>query len=209
MEELSYSVRRADWLRKHHGWESLWVIFYNMTREDYDALRATDYRLPDLTKRFRIYEYLDDCTGSFCSWPHCYNIVKTELLAVDAFEGAVEKWKSFVVQRLEQDRGIPVPEGSEAFPRPTFVCKETGEKEMPSEQEGGDDERGDHVAPERGDDECSRLSADNNHGKSGVQPETIDQKTTRETRWTFYGSSSSCYSDDACVLFSTWLSSVS
>ena len=87
-KELRYTFERMRWIRKHFGWESLWVIMYNFEISEYDDVRlALD--LPQIGKDIVLYEWLDNgVAGRYSRWSELCCELANSMKRHDRVQGA-------------------------------------------------------------------------------------------------------------------------
>ena len=96
-DELCRAFDRMKFLRdrENYGWQSLWVILYNISVSEYDQHRVT-HDLPDLGNEVVVYEWLNHgASGKYHRWSNLCENLGLSLVAHDDKDGAKEKWTRF------------------------------------------------------------------------------------------------------------------
>ncbi len=95
-DELQYACRRMKWIREMHQWESLYIVLFDLSVEEFEKLRKEKCpTLLKLSKEIRM-RLFDEGRGVFDTFPHLSNAVKADLYNIDTEEGGIEKWISFL-----------------------------------------------------------------------------------------------------------------
>lgn len=93
--EFKYASKRGEWIRKQKylPWESLWVVLYKVSHEDYKQARKEDPSLPEIGIK-----YFD--FASYQDWPTLMKALKGNILEQDR-RGAKDKWEKFLKRRVQ------------------------------------------------------------------------------------------------------------
>jgi TPR repeat protein/serine/threonine protein kinase len=96
--ELEYVFKRNEWLRQqNYGWESMWIVLYDLTVDEYSlALDSPlcSWSLPKLGPRVVMVEWKGG-SGQYETWPHLCHELKCQLIQHDNAK-AVQHWKKFL-----------------------------------------------------------------------------------------------------------------
>uniref|UniRef100_A0A7S2VCQ7 TIR domain-containing protein n=1 Tax=Entomoneis paludosa TaxID=265537 RepID=A0A7S2VCQ7_9STRA len=115
--ELHYAFDRMKWLRSRKLWDSLWIVFYDLTVDDYKTVRkAHGQRLPPLYQEIQCYEFALG-KAPFTNWPVLCERVIADMMRTDTEEGAKGEWK--ICMKLGGADGIF------GFPRPNHIYSMT------------------------------------------------------------------------------------
>lgn len=118
--ELQYAFERMLWLRSQQPpqWESLWVVLYNMSVDDYGRIRRKRKHLPPLDKELPLLEFFSEGgSGQFATWPDLEEELIRRIIehdkdsAIKQWNGCVENWNIWC--RRDFPRAHDIYEGSE------------------------------------------------------------------------------------------------
>ena len=96
--ELKYISERREWIlqRQSFAWESLWIVLYKVSAEQYKKAMQEHNSLPglpDLPKKKRYFDF-----DKFQTWPKLFHHIKQEILKEDK-RNAKENWETFLKAR--------------------------------------------------------------------------------------------------------------
>lgn len=94
--ELTYAFSRRQWIRQQpFHWESLWIILYNITIDDYKQAMLDNPRLPDICSEVECFEFEKK---KYQGWTALAEEVKNNILQQDGCDGK-KKWEQFLQSR--------------------------------------------------------------------------------------------------------------